>query len=160
MLAPHEFTVGTIGDAADMTLVLPRSPHEATMLITHAPDAPTAVHLDGQFRFASMNSAGNTSWGGVLVPNVSLEVDHTSIADPDIGRPLGALIRKHTMLYIVAAPDGGRGRQTHVPLISGLPPCNENESAGFTRWRIMLGEGLNRRVVKTIDAVAARNATT
>jgi len=150
MLAPHEFIVGPISVAAGMTLVLPRSKYETTMLITAATEIATAVVLDGEFRFASLHSTGNTNWAGILVPNVSLEIDETSVIDPASGRPPGTLIRKQTQLFIVTQDRPG-ARSIFVPLVAGLPPCHENESAGFARWRLMIGEGLARRQLKTVD---------
>lgn len=153
MLAPHEFTVGPISTADGMTLVLARSKYETAMLITAATETRTAVILEGEFRFASLQSTGNTNWSGILVANVSLEIDETSVIALDGGRPPGALIRKQTQLFIVTQDRPG-GRSILIPLVVGLPPSHENESAGFTRWRVMIGEGLARRELRAIDATA------
>jgi hypothetical protein len=151
MLAPHEFMVGSLCDAAGMTLMLPRGSHDATALITSAPGNPTAVFLEGEFRFSSFACGDNTSWSGILIPDVSIEIDETSATDFDSGTPLGTLIRNQAQLIIVAKRKDHYGGPGHVPLIVNLRPCREGQSAGFTRWRVMIGEGLLRREIKMVD---------
>jgi hypothetical protein len=46
-----------------------------------------------------------------------------------------------------------------VPIIANLRPCRESQSAGFTRWRIMVGEGLLRREIKAVDAMKLQPAS-
>ena len=151
MLAPHEFRVGPLATATGMTLVMRRHAQEASFLVSAATDVPAAIFLDGEFRFAWMPTADNTSWHGVLVPNVTIEVDATSILDAGRGRPLGVLVRRQSELA-VAAQREPRGQASLVPIVSGLPPCHENESAAFSRWQIVLGEGLSKRVLFEVDA--------
>jgi hypothetical protein len=125
------------------------------MLVTHASGSPYAVFLTGQHEFAGFECSGSDSWKGLLIPNVSIEVDEDSIFDAeDIHSPLGALVRKHTQLYIVTRTDAGFRRPMKTPLIGGLPPCRENMAAGFTKWRIFLGEGTTKRELKRVEISA------
>lgn len=151
MLAPHEFSVGPVALASGLTLVLRRHAHEASFLVTTATPEPIAVFLDGEHRFAFMPSAGNADWSGILVPNVTIEIDQTSVLDSNEGEPLGALVRKHSRLLIRAKRDPRMGASS-VIVGDGLPPCHENESAAFARWQIGLGAGTSRRVLLTVDA--------
>jgi len=52
-----------------------------------------AIFLDGQFRIFLHGKRGNTDWTGVLVPNVTVEIDEFSLLDPSQGQPQGALVR-------------------------------------------------------------------
>lgn len=157
MLAPHEFLVGPVALASGITLLLRRDARDASFLVTSAPGEPTAIFLDGQHRFSYMPSAGNDDWTGVLVPNVAIEIDETSILDASEGQPLGVLVRKHTRLSIRAQRDPRRSVST-IAIVADLPACHENESAAFARWQIVVGEGLSKRVLKTFDVREAAAA--
>lgn len=87
MLAAHEFFVGPLASAPGLTLVLRRHEREASFLVSAAADIPTAIFLDGDFRFTCMPSVDNTSWNGIVVPNITIEVDETSILDAKRGQP-------------------------------------------------------------------------
>jgi hypothetical protein len=152
MLAPHEFSVGPVALASSMTLVLRRGAREASFLVTAATGEPTAIFLDGEHRFSFMPSAGNTDWSGILVPNVVVEVDETSILDANEGQPLGSIVRKHSLLLVRAKRDQRMG-VTPIAIVADLPTCHENESVVFARWQIMLGEGLSKRVLFKVDAL-------
>jgi hypothetical protein len=43
----------------------------------------------------------------------------------------------------------------HCPVASGLPPCRENMTAGFLRWQIVIGNGDEKRILKTIDGTTS-----
>jgi hypothetical protein len=150
MLSPDEFSVGSIGDVtAELTLVLPRGGRECPMLVTKAPGAPHAVFLSGQFEFMSFECTNNDAWGGILIPNVTIEVDEQSITD---SAPLGALIRLATRLDAITRPDGGFPRPVKTPLVVGLPSCREGSAARFAKWRVVLGEGIKKRELISIES--------
>jgi hypothetical protein len=62
MLSPHEFTVGYIGDAAGLSLVLPLGKYDSCFLVVAAAASKIAVCLDGDHRFTSFECTDNTSW--------------------------------------------------------------------------------------------------
>jgi hypothetical protein len=150
VLAAHEFFVGPLASAAGLTLVLRRHELEASFLVSAAADIPTAIFLDGEFRFTCMPSVDNTSWNGIVVPNITIEVDETSILDANRGQPPGTLVRKETQLFIMAKHQP-HGRATPIAIVSSLPPCHENQSAAFGRWHIVLGEGLSKRALFKVE---------
>lgn len=51
VLSPREFTVGAFGSAEPLSLILPRTEYEATVLIGHVDKAPAAVFLSGELAF-------------------------------------------------------------------------------------------------------------
>jgi hypothetical protein len=146
MLSPHEFSLGSIGDAVGLTLVL-HANRGTTFLVNATVEPKVAVVLEGDHALHSFECTGNGSWQSVLIPNVSIEVDETSVVD---NTPLGALVRSGTMLAIKTKWDGrtGNGR---VPLVNDLTKCPDHHSASFTRWRIVIGDGVSKRELKTFE---------
>jgi hypothetical protein len=153
MLSPGEFSVGCIGDATtDLTLALPRGRYEYPILITHASGSPYAIFLAGQHQFAGFECSGNDSWKGILIPNVTIEIDEDSIFDAeDMHSHAGTLVRKDTQLFMITRTEAGFRRTNRIPLITGLLPCRQNMTAGFTKWRIFLGEGTTKRELKRVE---------
>ncbi|MFS8047030.1 hypothetical protein [Rhizobium sp. BR 314] len=147
MLSPEEFTVGTFGSAQPLSLILPRTQYEATVLIAHINKAPAAIFLSGLHAFQYFESAGNDSWKGLIIPNVRVEVDETSVFDPNqISIPLGTLIRIDTRLTIWAKGERSFDASTSATLCDDLPSTGEFRAA-FSRWQIVIGEGQEKRVL-------------
>jgi hypothetical protein len=125
------------------------------MLVTHASGSPYAIFLNGQHQFAGFECSGSDSWKGVLIPNVSIEIDEGSIFDVRDMRPsLGTLVREHTQLCMVTRTDASFLGLVKTPLIGGLPPCRQGMAAGFTKWQIILGEGTTKRELKRVEISA------
>src|SRR5258708_4914094 len=117
MLLPQEFSVGHVGDATGLTLVLPRSQAEQTLIVVVENEIATAIFLDGQHAFSTFNCTNNTSWKGVLVPHFSIELDEGSLFDPDDRAPLGSLIRSGSTLAIVGKHNEGFRGAFRLPLV-------------------------------------------
>jgi hypothetical protein len=155
MLLPHEYSVGCLSDASGVTLVLARSKYEYSCLVASAGDAPMAIVLEGDHAYVAFESGNNTAWKGLLIPGVAIEVDHSTVFNPDMGNcPLGALVRHGGQLSIVARADQNflRG-STRIPLVTGLETTREGMEAGFTHWMITIGHGRLRRELRTIDVL-------
>jgi hypothetical protein len=75
MLAGNEFTVGTLADARPLSLILPRSKYEETVLVGGSEKEPTAVFVGGRFNFHFFECSNATNWMGLLIPKVHVEVD-------------------------------------------------------------------------------------
>jgi hypothetical protein len=77
--------IGKIGKAEGLTLVMPVGKYDDWILVTTAYAQPTAIFLDGNHRFLTIDCADNTNYKGLLVSNVRIEIDETSVyehADP------------------------------------------------------------------------------
>jgi hypothetical protein len=152
MLSPQDFSVGCVGDATGLALVLPRGRYEHPFLVTAASGPAVAVFLEGQHQFAMFECASNTSWKGMIVPNIAIELDEASVFDAEgYYPPLGTMVRKDETLTIVAKISEGIRSTGLTPVLTGLPPCREKMAAGFTRWQIVLGQGRAKRVLKTVE---------
>jgi len=153
MLRANEYTVGTLADAEALSLMLPRAKSEPAFLIGHTNDGTAAaVVLDGNYKFRSFECGGAKNWRGLLIANIYIEADETSLFDPDREEaPFGTLMRRGTMLTVLAKDNGGFAVLSNVILETDLAPTHDLR-AGFSRWRIMIGEGLDKRVLREIDA--------
>lgn len=155
MLTPEEFTVGTFASAPVGSLILPRNKHEATAVVGLLDEAPTAVLLGDRFQFHYFPTAGSENWSGLIIPNVSVEVDESTAFDPAYGNSsLGTLVRAASQLSICAKTEGSFGRHGTVPLVSNLPTTYEG-GVGFTKWQVVLGIGPDKRVLLKIDVQTA-----
>lgn len=125
--------------------------------MTSAAGSPIAICLDGDHRFWSLPCTGNTAWKGIIVPNVRIELDETTLFDSEERYPpLGAMVRRGTELTIVAKGDRDRHLgNAHFAMIVGLSPSREDMAAGFSRWNVVLPRGEERLVLKKIDIMAA-----
>jgi hypothetical protein len=147
MLSASEFTVGTFGNAEPLSLILPRTKYEQTVLIGTYNGAAAAVFLSGEHAFRFFESAGNDSWEGLIVPNVRIEVDETTVFNPDHGdAPLGCVIRKGPLLTIRAIRDGSMGSSSTITLHDKLPFASDLR-AGFKRWQIVIGDAFTKKVL-------------
>ena len=87
---------------------------------------------------------------------MQIEVDETSVYDlgyNDIR--LGSIVRREAALKIAATPDGWRGRTALLSVVEGLPKLSDRQNVGFTRWQIVIGTGVDKRVLKAVDMNAA-----
>ena len=153
MLLPGEFSVGHVEDAIPLTLMLPRSKYEHMFLIGGSSEEPVAIFLSGQFQYYSFRSTGNNSYKGILIPNVTIEVDPSSLFDADSeAAPLGTIVRRGASLGVMTKLDGrGIYLGQFTPLISRLPEASEGCAAGFRRWAITLGARENHRSLFEVD---------
>ncbi|MBX9576109.1 MAG: hypothetical protein K2X07_10770 [Caulobacteraceae bacterium] len=153
MLSPEEITVGNFASAQPGSLVLPRTKYEARALICEGDGEPTAVFLSGDYAFRSFPSGGADNWKGVVVPDVRIEIDETSLADPDRnGHALGVVVREETKLIVRTMAEHCFGRSVPVVIQSGLPEARG--SAAFMKWQIVIGHGDEKRVLHKVDLAA------
>jgi hypothetical protein len=148
LLSPHEFIVGSLARAQPLSLVLPRNKYEATFLVCQAEASAVAVCLAGQHAFQHFPCSNNSHWKGLIVPDVRVEVDITSLIETGQGTPLGAALRSASRLMIAARSDQSYG-PSGVTLHDDLPPAYEE--AAFSRWQVIIGRGLDKRMLWSID---------
>jgi hypothetical protein len=154
MLSPDEFSVGTLSAATGRTLVIPRSRYDYPMLVLPVGDIRMAVLLSGGREYQAFDCTTNEHQKGMLVRDVQVEVDETSLFDPDHdGLPYGAAIRSGDSLSIVANQQDRFGftPQRLIPMIGDLPMLQERMQAGFRRWQITVGVGLDKRVLRLVE---------
>lgn len=148
MLEAHEFTVGCLGEATPLTLVLPLdSGHGTSFLVGSSEGEAVAVFLDGAYRYQAFKTAGNDSWDGLLIPDVRIEVDEKSAFDPNVQLPvLGAVVRKGSDFVLNTRAEHWYGRVWPITLVGGADAA-ARIAAGFSRWNVVLGQGSEKRVL-------------
>lgn len=158
MLAAHEFTAGRLADARPLSLLLALSDNDSTFLVGGTLEAPVAIFCGHEVHvFQCFDAREGTNWRGLIVPDIRIEIDETSVFDAGyVATRLGTLLRTGPQLQLCAKADQSFSRQAKVTLQTGLPPTHDVVAA-FSRWRIVVGEGLDRRVLREID-VSARTS--
>ncbi len=152
-LRPHEFTVGALDDCLSGSLLLPRTASESPFLIGTTAKGTAALCLGGQFRFVGFECEGNTAWSGIIVPEVQVEVDAAS--SPELrgrGASIGCARRQGDKLGILGR-GADDGRSLFIVLANQLAKSGD-EAANFERWQVVLGAGMDRRVLFTVDVSA------
>jgi len=156
MLSPTEFAVDYIRNAAlGLTLVLPRNESDPPLLVTRNHTGSRAILFDHKGHFVVFECHNDHTWDGILIPNVAIEVDETSIVI-DNQPPLGSLTREDTHLIIHALENDGFKSRTKVTIASDLPHGDQYLSASFTKWQICLGNGPTKRVLKQVNVTPER----
>lgn len=154
MLEPHEFFVGTLDDTRPGTLVLPRHQYEMPFLVGTIKGEPVAMVLAGDHAWHTMPCANSINWRGMLIPDIAVVVDHTSLVDPERGdAPLGSVVRMADKLAIRALEERGgfRGQGVLIELANDLPAGDSSYRAAFLHWQVVLGRGDQRRVLFEVD---------
>lgn len=156
LLAPHEFSVGGIGEAPEqgLSLLLPRSQYDLPILVAAGEKGKVGIFLNDPSNVDAIEwTEDDHQYFGILIPGVSIELDSSGIFDPRSGTaPLGSMIRVGTSLQVIAGFSGDRiGRRQRFMLLSDLPPSAEHESAGFRKWRVVIGSGDDKRELLKMD---------
>jgi hypothetical protein len=147
MLFAHEFTVGSIADAKPLSLIMPRRKYEEWALVTSTEEKSIAVLLSGLHSFKFFDCAGNDSYKGLIVHDVQIEVDETTMFDPGYDDPPhGSAIRRLDVLGINCKSDGFIHRGTLVPMIRGLASTGE-AAVGFRNWQITIRASQQKQVL-------------
>jgi len=152
MLSVDEFTIGSLDEAEPLSLMLPRTKYEERILIGRAGQKRVALFLGPKDAFYAFEYDTNNNYSALIITGVTIEVDEATVFDPDFNNfPAGSLIRQGTSLCVQAVIDNRLQRTRTMPLIEGLAALPEQYSAGFLRWHIVLGQGIEKRVLQTID---------
>ena len=152
MLSAKEFTVGSIGQAGPLSLLLPRDKHDEVILIGRTDDGPVAFFLSGSNQFSAFGSSDNDHWNGLLIPEVHIEVDETDTFNSQHELPpFGSVVRAGTELVAYAKSSSYTSRKKVLVVLEDNLPAASQESVGFLTWQIVIGEGGLKRVLHRIS---------
>jgi len=150
MLQGSEFFVGSVADAQPLSVIMPRGKYEQPFLIAQREKEVVAVFIGTEHRFEAMPCLDNTAWKGVIVPNVTIEVDENSIFNTE-ERILsaGSLVRRDTRLMLTVRRQERFSRSAYdfITLSSGLIECATGMEVAFDAWSVMLGAGRDKRTL-------------
>lgn len=151
MLDASQFTVGSLADAKPLSLVMPRRGGEPFVIVGRRGDEVVGLFIGAENRFVSIRCAGTTNWAGLIIADVSVEADPTSMFNPDYDDvPAGALVRADTRLLVQAKRESIMDGPLSVTLVDQLIDAG-SQKAGFKHWQIVVGHGLDKRVLHTVD---------
>ncbi len=154
-LAPNEFWVGAVSSLSELALVFPRNAWEKTFLVSKEEDGCWATFLDpSSYQYHSFPISGDEDNRiGLIVPAIKIEVDQASVFDPNQQMTFGTMIRDKDRLSILANARIGNGvtKARNIQIKNGLLSCDDQASAGYKKWRIVLGEGELQRVLWDVD---------
>ncbi len=150
MLTVNEFFAGEANTAKPISLIQPITDHEDEMLIAGNTENPIAIFLQGEHAFQWFEVAGSSNWTGLIIPNLSIEVDQTSAFNPNFQRNwIGAAVRSQTELTICVKAKGRNGT-SNISVVSELPSLGDYK-VGFNRWQLVLGDGSQKWVIRAFD---------
>ncbi len=152
MLRPNEFFVGSVADAKPLSCVLPRGrPSDFPVLVCGENDKPNALALAGNSQYRGFSASELKTRVGIVVPNIVVEIDEMSCFHPVyVEPPVGALLRTANRLDVCAKGEG-HWHDTIRMLVLGSLLDSGAEEAGFTRWSIVIDEGVDKRTLFSID---------
>lgn len=153
MLTTSDFSAGSLSTAKPLSMLLPRVTHEQCALIAGPQSDPVAVALDSSGAFRHFKCLTNTSWEGLIVSGLRVEVDEGSVFNPayEHAKP-GSVIRRAGELVLRVASNTFEDRNFFVALESDLPALLDGAEVGFRRWQLVLGTGIEKRVLRVIDS--------
>lgn len=153
MLSPSEFFVGNVGSAKPLSLILPTGKYDETMLVGHVDGAAAAVFLSGTYKSIFIESAGNDRWRGLIIPDVRIEVDETSVVGAGCNNePFLSVVRTDKRLVIPAQRDHQFGASALITLHDDLASAGEFQAI-FSNWQVVVGTDQNVRVLwSTMDS--------
>ena len=158
MLPVAEFKVGDLVrvNQPGVTLVMPRKQYELAGIVAVGVDGQRfGIALSGDLPCQAYALSLDEPWYGLLIGDVQIEVDPDSVFDPAECNPqIGAVIRKADRLNITAAfgQHHGMFRRMELTLLTALPPCDPQQAAAFTSWRIIRGTGREAKELIAFDA--------
>ncbi len=151
MLSLSEFSCSPICDVRHLALILPRNEHEQRMILGTMSDRWVAVFIGEKFRFECFEAGDNSNWAGLVVADISIEVDEETAFDPNQDHaPLGALLRQKAGLFIRASFGQAAGG-AKICLVDGLSQIAESYGVGFLKWQVVVGRQAEKRILATID---------
>lgn len=158
MLKLSEFSVEILAAVKPLSLVLARSADEGNFLVGGTQEQPILFKLDGEHSFAGWPTNSDYDDAGLVIPAIEIEVDQTSIIDTNGSIPFGAISRRGQSLSLYAR-NNNSPRPVLVAVLNGtLPPVSAQQSVTFGRWQIVLGAGLDKRVLWTVDVTPKAEA--
>jgi hypothetical protein len=152
MLHLSEFYPGTLAEAPIGSFILQTSEDSCTGIISDFNESPFFVFLDGKYRFEGFPS-NTKEWSGLIIPNVMIEVDETSVTGRSHwGVPSGSIVCMDGKAGIrlkegrTSSHSGGVAKLLSIPE-SSIKAC-------FLKWEITLGVGSEKRSIMKFDTTS------
>lgn len=152
MLSISEFSCSPIGLVHPLSLILPMSRYDQKIVVAGSREKRMAVFIGEQHKYESFEiERENKNWYGLIVGDISVEVDENSIFNPQsTSAPMGSIIREENRL-VIQTKTGHYPSRLKVPLYENLPALENDCRVAFWRWQIFVGELTEKRILAKID---------
>ncbi|MDC7745815.1 hypothetical protein [Rhizobium binxianense] len=151
MLSISDILVGDVAEAPLSSLILPRSTREQPGLIGKVEDVPFFVFLSAKNNFGAFKQSLKPRNPGIIIPNVSVEVDESSVGEYDAwDTRAGSFVFEGGTAGVLAGDARTEGMGRFVVNIANV--TRSEVSASFSRWQLVTGSGYDRKVLLSIDA--------
>ena len=149
MISIAQAFAGSLQDAPPMSFFVATSVGELEMLVIGTPDNRSAVVLSGEDPFVAYGREFD-DWAGLIIRDVAIELDQTCAFDSRTGQaPAGCIILAGDKPYIRLV--GNHGTRYMAAIEGSAQPHQASIEVAFPRWQIILGQGDQKQVLKTID---------
>ena len=146
---------GRVSQAQGLALVLPLSKTSEAFLVTSG-ERSVSIFLSGDHAGHVIQTENASNFDGMIIEGVEIEVDLSSAYNPsEASKRARSVVRQSTVtgVFVVDRADGFN--QTVIaPLDEISAPSSASERVAFTRWRITVGTGDEKVVLREIDAEA------
>lgn len=147
----EQVSVGQLSDAKELSLLLPSREAALPFLLVPAGDKVMAVCLSVEHKFEAWEAVPNGAHSGIIITGLKIEIDQKSAFDSQYSTtPFGALVRNKGVASISVLKESFRQR-SQLPILEGLTSSSDDFQAGFYRWSITTGVGIEKQSLLDID---------
>jgi hypothetical protein len=148
-LSPDQMRPALLSEVRSPGILLQTSKYSAPFLVIGDEDDADVICLDGDHKFQSFKRSGAQGWAGLAIEGIEFEIDPETAIDLVGFRKIpGLIIRKGSLLSITAMSDNAFRQTIAIPVLSSLPEGSLNQEVAFTRWRVLVTVGKERRIVR------------
>jgi len=150
---PMIATYATLSEVRGLALFVPLDRTQDVMFVGGG-EEPYAVFLSGAWVGESFQLKAAENWEGMCISGVTVEVDPDSAYSPEATEKQAlSIVRRGEFLGLFSlSKRGGFSQRIAIPINSEEDPSTERR-LGFTRWRLVHGEGFNKVVLRNVEAL-------
>jgi hypothetical protein len=151
---PSSIRYADVSHATGLALCLPLEDYNAAFLVTPGEDG-VACFLWGENAGRGALQRTFSGFTCAVYEGVRIEVEHTSAYDPNnTTKKVLSIVRQGAAsgIFVSVKENGAFYHTIPVPLQGEIVSSKANERIGFTRWRIVIGEGERQQTLLEIDA--------
>lgn len=126
-----------LAEASAPALLLPGSPYDRPCIVLGPPDGQIAICLSADFTFRGFPTNDGTTWSGLAIEDIQIELLLKQSYSSDEGRPIaGSFVRSGSALQFAYYPDERVAyRIARVVCADNLPQTTDGLEATFPDWQ-------------------------
>ena len=147
----NQITLAALSSVPGGGLMLARR-HSHDIRIFVPPEGGIGILLDGDTAWSYVETRENRAWKGRVILNTRIEVDISSFHRDEVGAKLGSLVFKGDHVSMVVRLPSRFDRSSTTISLQGPEPLANQVEGWFTKWRLIVGEGQDQKVVAEVEA--------